>query len=469
MFSGRLHAWAVQNKGNTMRQRFDLILILSSSLGLAATGCAVEPDHDDGSTTTPAGLLSCGIGGPWLAAETLTPASIPSLSALRAAQIVEAVRESAHTDVTTVEEAFDRVDQHEINVRTMQLDGTGQFYVEIEYGAGDNSYGAIFYWGTAVKAAAIHDGFQEECGPLVFNYDQGDTAPACAGFLDYANTASFAALDAFLPSNVAQAIVDARAIDPFDSVASVVAVNGVAEYRLQQLLTAARNAGLVGPSCSGIYDQIAASVDEATATVALVNETSRTELDGALAFLINHTVNNTLLAERPFADATELAATAGVGPAVFRALRNRAPIRGPFEELVDELNEIDHPDGQIRLDLHFDWLPLVTAPDYGLTSMTCFGIDPALLPPEATLRPTLGDGNEVMENVGEAVAIANRFGELDVDPTPGLSDLEYRTTGADFLGCYINYHPNPWVYDRTTFFVDLDTGFGVQITSHYVE
>lgn len=451
-----------------MRPCFALAVIMTSSLATVA-GCTDAPDGGDAlGTTSQAVPGSCGLGDEVLATETLTPAAIPGLSALERAQIVAAVTESAHTDVTTVEMAFDRVDGHEINRIVLWDEGTNQFYVEIEYGAGDNSYGAIFYWGTPEKAAAIHDGFQEECGPPTFNYDRGDTAPECAGFLTYANTATFAALDAYLPSNVAQAIVDARAAQPFASVASVVAVSGVSEARLQQLLSAARTAGLVGAGCSGIYDQIAVSTAEAAAMVALVNETNSNELHGVLSFLINHTVVYNLLAARPLATATAIAGTSGVGPAVFRALRNAATRYRPWEELVAEINQIDHPDGQIRLDLHFDWVSLVTGA-HDFSSMTCFGIAASLLPAGATTRALLGNSNEVMENVGEAVALANRFGELPIHSAPGLTDLEWRSSPHSFLGCYIDYHPNPWVYDRQSFFVDLETGAGVLYTSHYVE
>jgi hypothetical protein len=451
-----------------MRRPFALVALTFNTL-LAAGGCTPGADADPLGAARGAFVGSCGLGGEVVAAEVLTPASIPGLSALQRAQIVLAVQESAHTDVTTVEEAFDRVDGDEINVIVLRHAATNQFYTEVEYGAGDNSYGAIFYWGTAVKGAAIHDGFQEECGPLTFNYDRGDTAPECAGLLTYANAASFAALDAYLPSNVAQAIVDARAARPFDSVASVVAVAGVAETRLQQIVAAARGAGFVGAGCSGVYDQIALSVDEASALAGFVNQSSREELRGVLAFLINESVVDNLVAGRPFANAGAVAGTPGVGPAVLRTLRNGATFRRPFEELVDEVNEIDHPDGPIRLDRHFAWLPLVTEPAEGLSSMTCFGVDPSLLPPGATDRPLLADGNEVVENVGEAVAIANAFGELDVDPAPGLVDLEHRTAGRSFFGCYVTYHPNPWQYDRQTFFVDAATGASLLITSHYVE
>jgi DNA uptake protein ComE-like DNA-binding protein len=450
-----------------MHKRFDLALVLSSVAVAAGAGCVTDPD-EPALGTAAAALESCGVGGDLLSHERLTPADIPSLSTLEAAQIVLAVQESAHTDVTTVEEAFDRVDEHEINMIVLYDAPVDQFYVEVEYGAGENSYGAIFYWDTTAKAAAIHDGFQEECGPVTYNYDEGDTAPECAGFLTYSNTASFAALDAFLPSNVAQAIVDARTAAPFTSVASVVAVDGVSEVRLQQILAAARTAGAVGASCSGIYDQIAISTAEEAAMVALLDEASAEEMHGILAWFINQTVVANLIANRPFGDASEIAATTGVGPATFRRFRNAATFRGPFEELVAEVNEIDHPDGQIRIDQHFDWESLL-APEYGLSGMTCFGIDPALLPPEATIRPTLGDGDEVVDEVTEAVNTANYLGELDVDPAPGLADLAARTDGHDFFGCYITYHPNPWVYDSTTFFVDTETGAGVLLTFHYVE
>ncbi|HWU87209.1 MAG TPA: hypothetical protein VN253_08040 [Kofleriaceae bacterium] len=450
-----------------MRPRFDLVVIMTSALATAA-GCTGEPGGDAPISASQAVAGSCGVGNEVLAAETLTPASIPQLSALERAQIVAAVQESAHTDVTTVDLAFDRVDGHEINRIVLRNEGTNQFYVEIEYGAGDNSYGAIFYWGTAHKAAAIHDGYQEECGPVSFNHDQGDTAPECAGFLTYANTASLAALDAYLPSNVAQAIVTARTVAPFDSVASVVAVNGVADVRLQQLLSAARTAGLVGPSCSGIYDRIAVSDAEAAAMVDLVNQTSANELHGVLSFLLNHSVVDNLIAHRPVATAGDISLTSGVGPAVFRALRNAATLRGPWDELVDEVNEIDHPDGQFRMDTHFDWVPFVTGAA-SFSSMDCFGIDASLLPAGATVRASLGNSNEVMENVGEAVALANRFGELSIHPTPGLTDLEWRITGRTFFGCYITYHPTPWVYDSQAFFVDTASGASVMTTSHYVE
>jgi len=459
-----------------MRRHFDLVVTLSSALALATAlapgaGCAGDPEAsapDTAAQTSASASGPCGVGGQVLSVERLTPAAIPGLSALERAQIVAAVQESAHTDVTTVEESFARVDQHEINRIVLLGQVANQFYVEIEFGAGGNSYGAYFYYNTAAKAAAIHDGFQEECGPIVFNYDQGDIDPECTGLLTYANTASFAALDAYLPSNVAQAIVTTRAVVPFSSVASILAVSGVAEARLQLILSAARTAGLVGPACSGIFDQLALSTTEAGAVVDRVNEVSANELHGALAFLINQTVVDNLTASRPFTSIDEISLTSGVGPAVLRALRNATDFRGPFEDLVSAINNIDHPEGQIRVDTHFDWVPIVVGADR-FSSMDCFGIDPALLPPGATVRAQLANSNEVMESAGEAVALANRFDELAISSTPGLTDLELRITDGTFLGCYITTQPTPFEFDRQSLFVDLATGTSMMVTQHFTE
>lgn len=428
----------------------------------AAAGCA---DLDDAATDTRRQPLgACGLGDEQLATRVYTTADIPSLSPLQKAQFVRAFQESAWDDITTVEEAFLHADDHELRASILRDSGTNQFYVQIDYHVGDNPYGGVLYWDTAVLGAAIHDGFPEECGPLTYAYGASDHAPECAGFLTYVNTASYGALDAYLPSNVATNLVNAR---PFGSIASVVAVNGIAEFRLQQLLAAARTSGHVTSACSGIFDQIGLSTADDAALVSLANEASAEELHGILSFLINHTVVGNLIAGRDFGGAAGVAATSGVGPVVMKALRDAAIFRGPWEELVAEINEVDRPDAQVRFDQHFEWLPLVTDVGAGLTDMTCFGIDPALLPVEATVRPTLADGDEVLADVTDRVGLVAAL--LDVDPAPGLADLAYRVAGAEFFGCYIAYHPNPWQYDYQTFFVDTETGAGVLHTFHYVE
>jgi hypothetical protein len=92
-----------------------------------------------------------------IASETwiTSPAQLPD--EIGRAQVVLAVQQSTHTEVTTVEDAIAVVDQRE--VRRMELhDDDGSVYLAFEYGAGDNSYGAIFAAGSTDLLASIHDG-----------------------------------------------------------------------------------------------------------------------------------------------------------------------------------------------------------------------------------------------------------------------------------------------------------------------
>jgi hypothetical protein len=85
------------------------------------------------------------------------------LERLEADQIILALHQSSHTDVRTVEEAFARVDGGEINIVERAHRATNQIIVGIEYGAGDNSYGALLYYNTVDLAAPIHDGDLLDC------------------------------------------------------------------------------------------------------------------------------------------------------------------------------------------------------------------------------------------------------------------------------------------------------------------
>ncbi|HTE53502.1 MAG TPA: proprotein convertase P-domain-containing protein [Kofleriaceae bacterium] len=85
------------------------------------------------------------------------------LSALDGDQVILAVQASANTDVDTVEEALERVDQNEVNQLEV-WDGTNRrSFTVYEYGAGDNSYGRLFGFGTTDTAALIGDGDIREC------------------------------------------------------------------------------------------------------------------------------------------------------------------------------------------------------------------------------------------------------------------------------------------------------------------
>ena len=79
------------------------------------------------------------------------------VAGLEAEQVVRAVQES-HADVRTVADALAAVDGGEINLARFVHRATGTELLAVEYGAGDNSYGAVFYSGSLSLAAAIHDG-----------------------------------------------------------------------------------------------------------------------------------------------------------------------------------------------------------------------------------------------------------------------------------------------------------------------
>ena len=84
-------------------------------------------------------------------------------SALDQQRLVLAVQQSAHTDVTTVEQAFAAVDQQVIRRVDLYDEAGARAFVAFEYGAGDNSYGAVFGHGVPTMVSKIHDGDLEAC------------------------------------------------------------------------------------------------------------------------------------------------------------------------------------------------------------------------------------------------------------------------------------------------------------------
>ncbi len=89
--------------------------------------------------------------------------SAAGLDATTQAQIVRALHASSHTDVTTAAEAFARVDGGVINQLELRDNFAVRRYLAYEYGAGDNSYGAIFDERDLEPAAEIHDGDIAAC------------------------------------------------------------------------------------------------------------------------------------------------------------------------------------------------------------------------------------------------------------------------------------------------------------------
>jgi hypothetical protein len=79
------------------------------------------------------------------------------LVGIEADQAVLAVQE-AFDDVTNLTEALAAVQEGEINVTGLYHPATGTQLLAFEFGAGDNSYGAVFYAGALAMAAAINDG-----------------------------------------------------------------------------------------------------------------------------------------------------------------------------------------------------------------------------------------------------------------------------------------------------------------------
>ncbi|HRE88487.1 MAG TPA: proprotein convertase P-domain-containing protein [Myxococcota bacterium] len=86
------------------------------------------------------------------------------LSALQKEQIVAAVKQTAYDDVSTVDEAFEAVDEGLVHMAELWDASNRKAYTVYEVGAGDNSFGAIFVQGATSTAATINDGDIYGCG-----------------------------------------------------------------------------------------------------------------------------------------------------------------------------------------------------------------------------------------------------------------------------------------------------------------
>ncbi len=99
------------------------------------------------------------------------------LTVLDQRRVVLAVQQSSHTDVTTAAEAFARVDQGEINAVYIYEPDAARTFLALEYGAGDNSYGAYFDGRSDELVARIHDGDLEGCSVKAETCLLGSTYP----------------------------------------------------------------------------------------------------------------------------------------------------------------------------------------------------------------------------------------------------------------------------------------------------
>jgi hypothetical protein len=93
----------------------------------------------------------------------VTAANLDHLNPGDQHKLMLAVQQSSHTDVTTPLEAIGRVDQGEVNVIFLHEPAARRAYIAFEYGAGDNSYGAVFDRIDATMVTNIHDGDLENC------------------------------------------------------------------------------------------------------------------------------------------------------------------------------------------------------------------------------------------------------------------------------------------------------------------
>jgi hypothetical protein len=317
-----------------------------------------------------------------------------------------------------------------------------------------------------IEAEESSPSFAQQQAPLTET--DVDVAPECQGIITFANTASFQTLDAYLPSDVAQNLVTQRATSPFVTLADVAAVPLVGPARLEQIGYGARGEGFIGPSCAGVMDDLAVSADDDARIVALVNSASSTELHDILPYAWNGATN--LLNLRPFTSAYRIAWTSGIGSVSFRNLRNAATLSRPFEELVTAVNDLPQWHGA-RLERHFDWYPLVANSQYYyLHSMECFGIDPDILPQGTSIRQNLATAAEVHAAVEGTVSWGNRYGQIPSSVVSnGLANLDARSAGRTFKGCYIDYANDPWSGNNLAFFVDTVTGFSVLSETYWSE
>ncbi len=296
-----------------------------------------------------------------------------------------------------------------------------------------------------------------------------DFAPECAGVLTFVNNASFATLDLYLPSNAAQNIVDRRATSPIASIADLSGIALVGAARLEQIYGGARAEGFTGASCVGILDELAYSSDDDAAMVALVNGISSTELHDILPYAWNGGAN--LLNLRPFASARAIAGTPGINAVSFRNVRNAATLSRPLETLIDAVNAVPGGNNGARMDRHFDWYTFIhTHGHYQLGGFTCFGIDAEDVPGGAVIRPNLADAAEVRAEVAATASYANYNGQIPAAVvSAGLANLDARTAGRSFKGCYFGYADDPWSGNSVAFFVDVVNGFSVLTETYWVE
>ncbi|MDB4963990.1 MAG: hypothetical protein JWP01_3989 [Myxococcales bacterium] len=93
----------------------------------------------------------------------ITAANLDTLGPVDQQRLLRAVRDESYDDATTPANALMRVDQGEVNVTWIAEPAAQRTFVAFEYGAGDNSYGAIFNRTNDQRASSINDGDLINC------------------------------------------------------------------------------------------------------------------------------------------------------------------------------------------------------------------------------------------------------------------------------------------------------------------
>lgn len=291
-----------------------------------------------------------------------------------------------------------------------------------------------------------------------------DLAPECAGILTYVGGASFAELDSYLPSNVADAIVARRATQPFTDIADLSSVSGIAQARLAQITARSRALGFIDATCAGVYEELAVSDSDAAAILAYANAASEADLWDVARFEPD-TVAPLLVSLRPFTTLQQLADAYGVGPSTFRSLRDAAVI-DPFDELAGRVNAAG---AEASIKTAFNWYSVASDQPGRQSGMVCFGVPADLVTSYGgQLRPNLADAAEVVAASTSAVSYADRYHHVG-DATAGLGHLAAQAAGHLFFGCYISFQPNPWCGYSRSFFVNKDTGARVLNETYWCE
>lgn len=291
-----------------------------------------------------------------------------------------------------------------------------------------------------------------------------DLAPECGGILSYVNGATLAELDSYLPSDVAAAIVQRRAMGAFSDLEDLSSVSGVAQARLELIAARARALGFIDAACAGVYEELAVSADDRALILTYVNTASEAALWDVVRTEPN-TVAPLLVASRPYSSLQQLANVSGVGPSTFRSLRDAAVV-DPFDELIGRVHEADD---DTTIKTAFNWYAVAGEQPGHQAGMECFGVPADLVNSYGgLLRANLATGSEVLAQVTGTISYANRYGGVG-STTAGLAHLSAQVAGQTFLGCYIDYHPNPWCGVNRAFFVNKDTGYRVLTETRWCE